>query len=80
MKPARRLKDPFTFRDFLAFLEEGGNGDLTYEAAQILFDHIARQWYIPVAISEEGEWLYEHKTDQYTYVFDVRSPLTNREN
>lgn len=75
MKP-RRLKDPFTFRDFLAFLEDGGNGDLTYEAAQILFDHIARQWYIPVAISEEGEWIYEHKTDQHTWMLDMRSPLT----
>ena len=77
MAGVRQLRDPFSFRDFLEFLD-GEHGDLTYDAAKILFDHIAQRWYEPVAIEDDGSFLYQHREHEArTIVFDA-TPLPHQ--
>lgn len=77
MAGVRQLSDPFTFRDFLEFID-GDFGDMTYDAAKIIFDNIAARWYEPVAIEDDGSFLYQHREhEKRTIVFDVL-PLPHR--
>lgn len=74
MAGLRQLTDPFSFNDFLEFIE-GDWPDLTYDAAKILFDHIAQRWYEPIAINDDGSFLYQHRqAHASTAVMDVPLP------
>jgi len=64
------LPDPFTFGDFLAFIEAAAP-DTTYQEAFAAFETIImRGWYSPVAMNPDGTWLYEHTArDRRTFLF-----------